>query len=484
MSIKLRLLLSYLIMLIVPVILALAVIMFSGLFYINDIQKKYNGQSNLFSPRRSLSEGNELFSLLKKESLISPDSFEDNEYLSGLERSLESYYAGIIVRKNGRIIYSSPLLKDFSNINKLPAFGEFQQNAVIPFNNSQTGVYLNQQDFYFSDKSEGSMFLIIDLDPFKKAFQEMLLTDVVLIIIILILTNGVLTYFVAGSIIKPLNRLKASVYRIRDGNLNFQVKADGKDEISEVGHAVEDMRVRLKNSLDVQLQYEENRKELMSNITHDLKTPITTIKGYVEGIRDGIADTPEKMNKYINTVYAKTVYVDKLIDELFLYSKLDMNKQPLFFIKVDLQKFLSDIVEEQKFDLEKESVTLNYNSGNVSSAWVLADVQQLRRVVANVLENSVKYKAASGGRIEINLEEEKELYRIEIKDNGKGISKKELPFVFDRFFRGDPSRNSSTGGSGLGLAIAKKIIEEHGGNMWVESVEGESTSIFITLNKI
>ena len=126
------------------------------------------------------------------------------------------------------------------------------------------------------------------------------------------------------------------------------------------------MRARLKKSIKVQLQYEENRKELISNISHDLKTPITAIKGYIEGIRDGVADTPEKTNKYINTIYTKATDVDKLIDELFLYSKLDLNKFAFNFTKVNVYQYIEDCIEELYFPLTKEKY---YNKSTIQHMW-------------------------------------------------------------------------------------------------------------------
>jgi signal transduction histidine kinase len=235
--------------------------------------------------------------------------------------------------------------------------------------------------------------------------------------------------------------------------------------------------------MNMQLQYEENRKELISNISHDLKTPITAIKGYVEGIKDGIADTPEKMDRYINTIYSKSCDMDNLINELFLFSKLDLKKVNFDFRSIDITAYLKDCIEELKFDLEKRKINLNYNhiKKNID---VIADAQKLKRVIMNIIENSIKYMNKDNGKIDIILSEEEAFTVIEVRDNGKGISNKALPFIFDRFYRGDSYRNTSNGGSGLGLAIAKQIIEEHGGQIWVQSEVNEGTSIFFTLKKV
>ena len=281
----------------------------------------------------------------------------------------------------------------------------------------------------------------------------------------------------------PLEKLKKAAVNIQNVNLDFNVIADTEDEIGEVCTAFEDMRVKLKNQIEVSMQYEKDNKELISNISHDLKTPITAIKGYVEGIRDGVADTPEKMDRYIRTIYNKAADMDKLIDELFLYSKLDSNSMNYSFAKLNLNAYFEDCADEISMDLEARGVAFDYRNDVSKDTIIIADPEQLKRVINNIVGNSVKYMAARPGRIGIHILNEPEFVQVEIWDNGKGIAKKELPRIFERCYRTDASRNSSKGGSGLGLSIAKKIIEEHGGKIWANSVEGEGTTISFVLRK-
>jgi signal transduction histidine kinase len=298
-----------------------------------------------------------------------------------------------------------------------------------------------------------------------------------------VVTNGLLTYFVSRSIVRPLKALKRAAEQIKDGNLDYVVKSNSTDEIGELFVAFEQMRGKLKHSIDLQLQYEENRKELISNISHDLKTPVTSIKGYVEGILDGVADTPDKLDKYVKTIYAKATDMDRLIDELFLFSKLDLHNVPFHFEKVDLSRFLEDCTEELQFDLNEKGISLTFNLPKDTAFQVVADREKLKRVVLNLLENAVKYMDQPQGHIIIRLLEQEDLVLVQIKDNGQGIPEDALPYIFERFYRADPSRNSNTGGSGLGLAIVKQIIEGHGGEIRATSEIGVGTSIFFTLKK-
>ena len=229
---------------------------------------------------------------------------------------------------------------------------------------------------------------------------------------------------------------------------------------------------------------DKEEKELIRNISHDLKTPLTAIKGYVEGILDGIADTPEKQHKYLMTVANKVNDMDKLIDELTIYSKLDTNRVPYSFAKINLKNYFDDCCEEIGMDLETQDIDLEYRFHATSDCTVVADAEQLKRVVNNIVSNSVKYmQPGRKGKISIDIYDEGDYVHIIIADNGKGIGMDEIPHIFDRFYRTDSSRNSKQGGSGIGLAIVKKIIEDHKGKIWAESVEGEGTTMHINLLK-
>ncbi|GAA0343188.1 hypothetical protein GCM10008967_37030 [Bacillus carboniphilus] len=217
---------------------------------------------------------------------------------------------------------------------------------------------------------------------------------------------------------------------------------------------------------------------MIASISHDLKTPITSIKGYVEGIQDGVADTPEKMERYIQTIHTKANELDHLIEELFLFSKLDVSAVPFHFEKVDLRTFVQFYIDELKDELERAEVEVQIQDDG-GDFYTKADREHLRRVFANVIQNAVNHLDKDEKRISIGLVRKSEYVMVSIKDNGKGISEDALPYIFDRFYRADQSRQASTGGSGLGLAIVKRIMEEHGGETWAKSRLGEGTTIYL-----
>lgn len=303
-------------------------------------------------------------------------------------------------------------------------------------------------------------------------------------ILILLLTACLLIAWIYTGINVPLMKLRKATHNIAEGNLDFTMEVTGDDEISDLCRDFEEMRRRLRETTEEKIQYDRESKELISNISHDLKTPITAIKGYVEGIMDGVADTPEKMDRYIRTIYNKANDMDRLINELTFYSKIDTNRIPYTFNKINVSSYFEDCCEEVGLDLESKNIDFSYFNYVDENVEVIADAEQIKRVINNIISNSVKYMDKPKGRINIRVKDVGDFVQIEIEDNGKGIGPKELPYIFDRFYRTDASRNSSMGGSGIGLSIVRKIVEDHGGKIWAGSKQGTGTVMYFVLRKV
>lgn len=301
--------------------------------------------------------------------------------------------------------------------------------------------------------------------------------------VILISVALVVGLWVYRSITVPLVKLKKATQNIKEGNLDFVLDVEGKDEFSELCQDFEEMRRRLKESTEEKSLIEKENRELISNISHDLKTPITAVKGYVEGIMDGVADTPEKMDRYVRTIYNKTNEMDHLINELTFYSKIDTNRIPYTFNKLNVEDYFEDCSEEVGLELETRGIELVYANYVEKDVMVIADGEQIRRVIHNIISNAIKYMDKPKGIIQIRIKDVGDFIQIEIEDNGKGIGPKDLPYIFDRFYRTDVSRNSSKGGSGIGLSIVKKILEDHGGKVWATSRLGIGTIMYFVLRK-
>ena len=313
----------------------------------------------------------------------------------------------------------------------------------------------------------------------KLMAKDMILTAT----IILVFTALSVGLWIYRSIAVLLVKLKKATKNIKEGNLDFVLEVEGNDEFSQLCRDFEEMRKRLKESMEEKILMDKENKELISNISHDLKTPITAVKGYVEGIMDGVADTPEKMDRYVRTIYNKTNEMDHLINELTFYSKIDTNRIPYTFSKLNVEDYFSDCAEELGLEMETRGIELVYANYVEKGVQVIADGEQIRRVIHNIVSNAIKYMEKPRGIIQLRVKDVGDFIQVEIEDNGKGIAAKDLPYIFDRFYRTDVSRNSSKGGSGIGLSIVKKIMEDHGGKVWATSRLGIGTIMYFVLRK-
>ena len=324
---------------------------------------------------------------------------------------------------------------------------------------------------------------IADSETGQDGIQIMTKDLFVSALVILVFTSLSVGLWIYRSIATPLVKLRKATRNIKDGNLDFVLDVEGTDEFSELCRDFEEMRRRLKESAEEKIILDKENKELISNISHDLKTPLTAVKGYVEGIMDGVADTPEKMDRYVRTIYNKTNEMDHLINELTFYSKIDTNRIPYTFSKLNVEDYFSDCAEEIGLELETRGIQLCYANYVDRSVQVIADGEQIRRVIHNIIGNAIKYMDKAKGVIQIRVKDVGDFVQVEIEDNGKGIASKDLAYIFDRFYRTDVSRNSSKGGSGIGLSIVKKIMEDHGGKVWATSREGIGTIMYFVLRK-
>ena len=323
--------------------------------------------------------------------------------------------------------------------------------------------------------------VIEDLSYFKPFFRVIIIRMVVSAILILSGVGLLSAGWVKNAILKPVKELTDATNGIREGNLDVEVSIPEQrgQEIVTLVENFNDMRRILKESQTKIVEDEEANREMISNISHDLKTPVTSIKGYAEGIMDGVADTPEKLDRYVRTIYSKANDLDRLINELTFYSGINDNKIPYYFIDFRISDYFDDWVNEIAVDMESKNIELKYENRINSAVCISADPVQLKKVVNNIVGNSVKYMDKDPGKLNIRLYEDKDYVMVDIADNGKGIEAKDLPYIFERFYRTDASRNSAKGGSGIGLSIVKRIVEDHGGSISAESEPGLGTVMHI-----
>ncbi|MCT4634387.1 MAG: HAMP domain-containing histidine kinase [Firmicutes bacterium] len=276
----------------------------------------------------------------------------------------------------------------------------------------------------------------------------------------------------------PIRRLRNATRLIAEGDYNFSIQTKGLDEIKSLSRDFEYMRNELEESRERENIVLENRKQLITNISHDLRTPITSIRGYVEGLLDGKANNPERMDRYLRTIYDKTAYLDKMIEDLFLFSQLDLGEYKIDARPWQANEVLKMLFEPIELWVEDSGWTFELEKP-VSRGIISVDQMRLSQVVENIIQNSLKY-GPENGKIHVKTFISNHNYNITISDNGRGIEKAALPYVLDAFYREDGSRQQSMGGSGLGLAICKKLVELHGGSINIDSEMGVGTSIILS----
>lgn len=488
MKFKNKIIISFCIIIFVPILLALVVLFSFQHIQLKAIEQTYGIEDKNYS---YFSNSMQLLSRFTRDSFRTltevasenPELLSDEKYLQEMNTKLEEKSSYLIVRKERELVFIGEDAS-ISLLTQLPDYGEADTNVNSgTYIDGEEQALIRQIDFKYSDGSQGSVFIITILEETIPELKNLAADILVSILLILVLTACMLTVWIYTSLINPIRKLQIAAQNIKDGNLDFTVEAESNDEIGELCRTFEEMRQRLKDNTEEKIASEKENKALISNIAHDLKTPITAVKGYAEGIMDGVADTAEKRDKYIRTIYNKANEMDTLINELTLYSKIDTNRIPYNFSRINVADYFNDCIEEIGLDLEAKNIGLAYFNYTDEEVQIIADPEQLKRVIHNIIGNSIKYLDKQKGLLNIRIKDVGDFIQVEIEDNGRGIGAKDLPYIFDRFYRTDASRNSATGGSGIGLSIVKKIIEDHGGKIWATSKESIGTVMYFVIRK-
>lgn len=476
MNIKKRLIISNTITILIPVL----VTFLSAAIFLNVSLKIFNKRINYNNLEKLTFIKAEIINSSKDLLYDGSEASKDKLY-ENLSKRLSTINGKFIITKEGNALLQSKDINMFDAQKCIEDTEKQQIQTIVKINDVSYIVELS--DFKYKDGTDGSIILLMpaggSIDIVKQLISVILITFTISAVIVNIVTS----YLLSKGIVEPINLLKKAASEISSGNLNCEIIEDGDSEIEELCRDFEKMRVQLKDSVHVKLKYDDDRKMLVSSISHDLKTPITSIKGYVEGILDGVANTDEKRNRYLKTIYMKSEQMDGMIDDLLLYSKLDMNQVPFNFRKTDIVEFFKYCIDESALELNKDNIEISLTNDLKEPQYVMMDMERMRRVIVNIIDNSHKYINKKDGMINIKLRETELSIVIEIRDNGSGIDKSDIGNIFDRFYRADSAR-SGVKGSGLGLAIAKQIVEGHEGRIWAISHGSEGTSILISLAKL
>lgn len=304
-------------------------------------------------------------------------------------------------------------------------------------------------------------------------------TAIVLTIFLSVLfTNRFLTKFVFRRIEEPLDILTNGVHEIRDGNLDFHIDYSRPDEFQPVCEDFNEMALRLKDSVTKQQQQDQSRKELLAGISHDIRSPLTSIQAYVEGLLDGIAKTPEAQKRYLVTIQTKAKELDHMVSQLFLFSKMELGEYQDNACRLRLDEKLEALVSEARAEYEEKGLQIRTDFTPVT---VNADPIQLDRVIVNIMGNSLKYQTKETGTLRITLTTGLSHCHLVFEDDGPGVPEQALSHLFEVFYRSDPARQNPQKGSGLGLAIASSITTHMGGTIHAEKSELGGLKIEICL---
>lgn len=303
---------------------------------------------------------------------------------------------------------------------------------------------------------------------FFTLISAVLIISVITIIVILLLAS-IFTRKINKIIMLPVDLLVAGTTRVKNGNLEEPIEYTGEEEFEKVCQTFNDMQSMILEDKRQRERYDQARTDMITGISHDLRTPLTSIQGYIKGVLDGVASDEESRRKYLQTAYDSTIEMNKMLQQLFDFSRMETGGIPINKTKVNLVEIIeSYVISKQKVQDEKYNIHLDINQN--SYVEVNLDTELMHRVLDNLFENSLKYAGVSKVDISVAIELYSNRVCLIWKDNGKGVPEDKLSKIFDRFYRVDESR--SIKGSGIGLYVVEYIMKQHQGNARAKNEQG------------
>ena len=283
----------------------------------------------------------------------------------------------------------------------------------------------------------------------------------------------ILTRWLSGGMKKSLGQLSEGVRQVQDGNFSYRIRSKKKDELGKACQEFDEMIEYLDNSVKEREKYEEAKQQLLAGISHDLRTPLTSIKAYVEGLRDGIANTEEKKRRYYDAIKIRTEDLADLIDNLSLFSRFDRGEYHYSMERIDFGEFVDSFFKEHGIEFKNNGLSLVKTVWEKKNLFIQGDRQQLKRILGNLINNTIKYREKPKSVVTAALYTvDDKILRLELSDDGPGVPEEERDKIFDTFYRGDKARRNPGNGSGLGLSIVREIMKGHGGRIWAEEGVG------------
>jgi signal transduction histidine kinase len=401
------------------------------------------------------------------------DHINDYAYIDGILRdNYEGYFRRILfVETSGKILYDSDKSLIGIRYSQVTSLGGSKNGGVL----TKDSFDVRENEVLKNGKVIGRLVFIPEIN-LQEALTFLIYLPFLMIVVFLftiiamiILLSKILT----DGILKPLKELNYAAEMISSGDLDYEMKYKKDDEIGKFCSEFDIMRLRLKESLEKQVRFEQSRTQLIASITHDLKTPLTSIKGYVEVLEDGIIQDPEVINNYLRIIGNKTNQLNHLIDDLFTFSKMELGEFQIAPDNISCVRLFNEILSQKHLDFQDGDINFVYECPT-EDCQLYVDEFRIHQVLENLISNARKFTKTY---IKFYARKHRDFFEFYIEDDGVGIPQNELPLIFDHFYKVDKSRTYSSKGTGLGLAICKQIVEAHGGTISVRS-EVDKGSIF------
>lgn len=489
MTIKKKIKLSNIMMVLIPILftaIVITVCLHTSLgSYWYTLEAMYSDENNIqFAQSMIYTYQQELWENNWAQGVHTDGEIKQSNEMYHLENKMSGMGYHFMITKNEKLIYSNLTEEDRQAARSVAGDGIDTAKTLTA---SRHEVSVIKNTFYYGEK----IFCITAVhrqrtdqgvvNYLKNYILKYLLGIIVFFVVLTVFVNGILSWWISKSILHPLKQLSKGTKEIRDGNLDTRMTYGKKDEFGEVCRDFEDMRAYLKESVEQRLKDEQRRRELITGISHDLRTPLTSISGYLAGLIDGIADTPEKQMRYFQAIKRRTGNLVSLVDSLSEYSRLDHGFQ--YHLEItDFREFVEHYLETCRQDAEHQQVEMEFRSGKDRYP-LLVDREEWKRVFDNLFTNTIRYRTLERSYIQISLTNTIEKTYIELifQDDGPGVPEESLGKLFDSFYRVDDSRNQSEKGSGIGLAVVKEIILGHGGTVRAENRNGLAIIIHLPI---
>ena len=401
-------------------------------------------------------------------------SLKDTDKINSILKNVSGGEKSYITDLDGKVLYKttnvveenidiySALKSAMTNVNYEKVGSIKEKNYIIPLKVGGERIYL----IYSKIPEANITYTTINTSNSSLA---LILTVIVFVVSFVVITNNKMKY---------LDEIAIGLKIIASGNLNYRIEEKGTDEIRNIAYNINYMAKEISDKINVERDAEKTKADLITNVSHDLRTPLTSVMGYIGLVLQNRYKDEDEMKEYLNVAFSKAERLKLLIEDLFEYTKLNNNGITLTKTKVNLAEFLSQLIEELTPLLDENKLTV-YRKIETEKLFVLIDTLKMLRVFENLITNAIKY-SYKPGEILIGLYEKDNNAIVVFRNKGDHISKEKAEKLFDRFYRLDESRNTNTGGSGLGLAISKSIVELHEGKIWAESI-GDNISFYVQL---